>query len=933
MRVALLLLLGVAGWIAPVVAEADAIDGRLALTAEEQAWLDQGHTVRVRVAPFPPYVILDSDEPDGMSVDYLKLIAERTGINLTFARDDRTYTDSIRAMANSQGPDLMPCLVEEPGRGVAFSDSYLISPYVIITQVQGLFISGIEDLRGKTLATTDGVAVRLKSEERYPEIDLRVFDADVSALRAVSTGQADAYIGDLTLASHDILANGLSNLKVAAPSPLPDREFSFGIRPDWPELRSIIDKVLSSISPGEQSAIRSRFLTVRYEHGVSQFGMVKWLLGIGGIIVLIVTAFVTWNAQLRQQVRERTAEILRREERFRATFEQAAVGIAHVAPDGRFLRINQKFCDLVGYSQEEVLERTFQAITHPEDLDADVEHVQSLLRGEADTYSTEKRYLRKDGEILWVNLTVSLVREESGLPGWFVSVVEDIATRKKAEVALRDSEANLRDAQRMARLGNWAWDIGTDRIRWSGEVHRIAGIRPDTPVTYELLMAAIHPEDRDYHNEHTGQWLEGKHCDPFEYRIVRPDGTIRHVHGVGQVVRDDAGEPIRMYGTLQDITERKQAEGMLRESETNFRHLVERFPLSIEVLDPDGRITMVNQSFKKLWGVSEETLPELIEKYNILEDEVAVKLGVMPLIERAFLGESVVLPLIDYDASSTINSLDMDGSAANRRWIRARLFPIKNQNGEVTGVVDIEEDMTEAKAAEEKLEDYQRRLRALGLELTVSEERERRRIASELHDNAAQSLALARLRLAATAKRITDDSAASSLDDASQLVKDSLRQIRELILDLSSPELIEIGLAAAISEWLERHVSRRHGLQTSFADDCGNIEMDEDTLAVIFRGTRELLANVIKHAQARRVSVRLDWFDDALQITVTDDGCGFATDAPTRRPDGEGAFGLFSVRERMTDLGGALEIESVPGHGCTARLRVPQDRLTNGEKP
>ena len=121
------------------------------------------------------------------------------------------------------------------------------------------------------------------------------------------------------------------------------------------------------------------------------------------------------------------------EARFRATFEQAAVGIAHVAPDGRFLRINRKFCDIVGYSQEEMLERTFQDITHPEDPEADVEQVERLLRGEIATYTMEKRYLRKDSSPVWVSSTVSLVRNEVEEPGWFVAVVQDISERKMAE--------------------------------------------------------------------------------------------------------------------------------------------------------------------------------------------------------------------------------------------------------------------------------------------------------------------------------------------------------------------------------------------------------------------------------------------------------------------------------------------------------------------
>ena len=143
--------------------------------------------------------------------------------------------------------------------------------------------------------------------------------------------------------------------------------------------------------------------------------------------------------------KEMGAALRESEERFRAAFEQAAVGISHVSIEGRFLRVNQKFCDITGYAREELLERTFEDITHPDDLEVDQEQVRSLLAAEIKTYSLEKRYLRKDGEFSWVQITASLVRTPKGAPKYFLRVVEDINIRKAAESALRESEAQLRE--------------------------------------------------------------------------------------------------------------------------------------------------------------------------------------------------------------------------------------------------------------------------------------------------------------------------------------------------------------------------------------------------------------------------------------------------------------------------------------------------------
>lgn len=142
--------------------------------------------------------------------------------------------------------------------------------------------------------------------------------------------------------------------------------------------------------------------------------------------------------------RQRNRSRLRRsEERFRATFEQAAVGIAHVAPDGSWLRVNRTLCEIVGYSHEELLERRFQDITHPDDVAADLAQVQRLLAGEDSHYSIEKRYLHKDGRPIWVRVTVALVRDETGQPEYFIPVVEDIRMRREAEAEVLRLNTNL----------------------------------------------------------------------------------------------------------------------------------------------------------------------------------------------------------------------------------------------------------------------------------------------------------------------------------------------------------------------------------------------------------------------------------------------------------------------------------------------------------
>jgi len=162
-------------------------------------------------------------------------------------------------------------------------------------------------------------------------------------------------------------------------------------------------------------------------------------------------------------VKNKQAEtaIQQRDQELQATFDQAAVGVAHVGLDGRWLRVNGKLCDIVGYPAEELMALTFQDITHPDDLDADLGYVQKVLAGELQTYSMEKRYIRKDRSLVWINLTVSLVHDASGAPRYFISIVEDIDERKKGEEELRKLHAELeqRVAERTTALTEKAEDL------------------------------------------------------------------------------------------------------------------------------------------------------------------------------------------------------------------------------------------------------------------------------------------------------------------------------------------------------------------------------------------------------------------------------------------------------------------------------------------
>jgi PAS domain S-box-containing protein len=257
------------------------------------------------------------------------------------------------------------------------------------------------------------------------------------------------------------------------------------------------------------------------------------------------------------------------EQLYRSTFELAAVGVAHVSPEGQWLRVNKKFCEIVGYSEQELLSLTFQDITHPDDLAADLAQTEKVRNGTLNKYSIEKRYIRKDRSHVWVSLTVSGVSDTSGNLQHFISVVEDISARKSAERALRESEERLQLAQQVAKVGTFEWNIKTGVNRWTPELERLYGLpRGGFAGTQSAWEKLVHPDDREEAVRAVERALSDEDGG-FEgqWRVTWSDGSVHWLLGRAWVMRDQAGQPERLIGVNVDISERKRAEDALHESQ------------------------------------------------------------------------------------------------------------------------------------------------------------------------------------------------------------------------------------------------------------------------------------------------------------------------------------------------------------------------------
>jgi signal transduction histidine kinase len=235
-------------------------------------------------------------------------------------------------------------------------------------------------------------------------------------------------------------------------------------------------------------------------------------------------------------------------------------------------------------------------------------------------------------------------------------------------------------------------------------------------------------------------------------------------------------------------------------------------------------------------------------------------------------------------------------------------------------------DITDRKLADEKLHEYQARLKALAARSAISEEQTRHVIATNLHDQVGQSLALARVQLASAIRIADNPELENQIEDISDNLLLALEDTQFLMLELSSPAIHGTSLAAAVSDWLDGQIGRRHGLKTEIIDNLPkdrSKSIDPNVRAILFRNIRELVINVVKHARADKICIRLEDRGSAIRIIVEDDGIGFDPAAVEKTKNKTGGFGLFSIEELMTDLGGSLRMVSKAGKGSTAILSAP----------
>jgi PAS domain S-box-containing protein len=440
--------------------------------------------------------------------------------------------------------------------------------------------------------------------------------------------------------------------------------------------------------------------------------------------------------------RKQAEQALRKsEERWRSVFENSAIGVALTDLSGRFLATNHVYQTMLGYTEEELRALSFLDVTHEDYHEANRALVTELLEEKRRQFQMEKKYLCKDGSSIWVRNNISLVPGTESVPRFVMALSEDITERKRAEEALRRSEAYLAEGQRLAKTGSWAYDPNIERtIYWSEESRRIFGSDPQGGYLpdAEEFFRLVHPEDRDRFRERIKKAIREKADFAIDYRIVPPDGTVKHIHTIGHPVLDDAGnvmddfdteyrlllpngttkyihavghpvmnasgDVIELVGTAMDVTEQHEASAALQAAfeqikaeETELRMMIDAIPTFVAVLNPDGRLVHVNQTAVDYTGVTAEDTqrdsdrepkhPEDVERLR--EDRLKALAGDVPFE----------------------NEQRLRGKDGQYRWFLVRYNPLRDDQGKIIRWYATATDIDDRKRAEERMRDENLALR------------------------------------------------------------------------------------------------------------------------------------------------------------------------------------------------------------------------------
>jgi PAS domain S-box-containing protein len=561
----------------------------------------------------------------------------------------------------------------------------------------------------------------------------------------------------------------------------------------------------------------------------------------------------------------------------------------------------------------------WRRIVHADDEPDASERIDTALR-EHSTLASEYRVILPDGAIRWIYSSGEGIYNEKDSPIRMIGICIDITERKLAEEDIRKAkdELELRVQERTAELtealqtlrrtGAYTRSLieaSLDPLVTIGRDGRIADVNAAAEtVTGRVRQELVGTDFSIYFTEpekaregYQRVFEEGSIRD-YALEIRHRDGHTIPVLYNAAVYRDETGRVIGIIAAARDITARKLAEAALRQSEQEFRSLAEAVPQIVWATRPDGWNIYFNQKWVDYTGL---TLDESYgHGWNIPfhpDDQ-----------ERAWdAWKHATQDEAPYSLECRLRRAD-----GIYRWWLIRGEPMKGANGEILKWFGTCTDIEELKQASEQL-------RRIASELMVAEQRERQRLAQVLHDGLQQILVGAKYRLALLER---GKDIQQTTGQIAELIDDAIETSRSLSAELSPPILLQGDFVAAL-EWLARWMHDKHGIEVNLIARAKIAHLEEDAILLLFQAARELLFNVVKHAGVKNAYIELNQLDGHVSLAVEDKGVGFDQNKLALRGGQSSGTGLFGISERLSYIGGRIEIQSAPGRGSRFRVMVP----------
>jgi PAS domain S-box-containing protein len=625
---------------------------------------------------------------------------------------------------------------------------------------------------------------------------------------------------------------------------------------------------------------------------------------------------------------------------------KAVDAIVITEPEGFFKRVNRSFLDLTGYTEEEVIGKRVAEISavmggeyessSGEHITIDQEYMNYTLRmaeqllDEKKIVNWESYLLRKDGIVVPISMNITYLFGEKGDVTGCVGILRDNTERKKVEkeiIETRDFLDNIIESSidpivigdglgNITRVNKaFVQLIGFGKEELVGK--HLAELVPPRPGLYESsdgTMAMVDESFYDRAYEKMKMLIETGHLSSWESYYYNKSGWIVPVEQTIFYLYDKKGERKGVVTINRDITERKSAEHQLIEARNFLGDIIRTSADGIVVTDTIGTIRLVNDAVERITGYPQERLVG-----SNIHDYMTIPDGKMRT-------DFVETPSGKTDSVFYFES-EWRRKGGGHIEVGMSVGILRDIQGNTTGMVSCIQDISDRKTAERKLYDYQNQLRCLASQLTLTEEQERKRVATEIHDHISQSLALAKIKLGALAAAKTVRDRAREISAVRELLEQCIRDTRSLIFNLSPPFLYEFGLEKAL-EWLLEEMEKQYGIKTRLVCTNTGGSFDDDVSILLYQSIRELLINVVKHAHAKNAAVFLDKNTQMIHVSVEDDGNGFVISPEGFTVSKNGGFGIFSIRERFQYLGGSLTVKSKLHQGTRIAMELPLAQQT-----